>query len=212
MTASNEKYTCVPPCRDPNWQVRFVLKPNEAKGKPLFAIGLNPSDADEKKLDPTVENVKRFAEKYKDGRHLVMFNLCPYRTPNPKELRKLFDESTLDIDALLHDNIKAIKQELDAFAAIETPTVLACWGGYDGATGCRQYFRKSLLLLFKEIKEIPAIKWVRIKTKRETLHPLHPANRTKRLRSGDDELVEWKPNDVKDYFAEVERIYKKNRR
>jgi len=213
MTVADYKYTCVPRSTDPDkgdlFHVRYVLKPtNPAGTKPLFAIGLNPSAAYEKELDPSVENVEKFAGKYKGGCHFVMFNLCPHRTPNPKELQGLLDEPMLDIDALLRENIKKIKHELDAFAATEKPTVLACWGKYDKAAGCRQYFRKSLSLLFDAI---PDVKWVRIKTNTEILYPLHPSNQTKHLWAGDFALVEWKPGDVKDYIAEVKRIYEKRR-
>jgi hypothetical protein len=209
MTASDHKYTCVPPSTDPEkgdrYHVRYVLKPtNPAGTKPLFAIGLNPSAAYEKELDPTVANVEKFAEKYKGGRHFVMFNLCPQRTPNPKDLQKMMEQDRLDglidIDALQRENIAKIKQELDAFAATEKPTIFACWGEFNV---CQQYFRNSLLLL---LESIPEVDWVRISTKDKDLrYPMHPSLQNKNLGrwEGDYELVEWKPSDVEKYFAEI---------
>ena len=205
MTVSNYKYTCVPPSIDPDkgerFHVRFVLKPTNIAGtKPLFTIGLNPSTAYEKKLDQSVENVEKFAEKYKDGWHFVMFNLCPHRTPKPKNLPKLLDDAEQDIiDALQLDNIVAIKQEIDAFAAIEKPTIFACWGKFDV---CEQYFHKSLVLLRESI---PEVNWVRINTKNKNLqYPMHPSQQNMNLGrwEGDYELVEWQPSDVEKYFAE----------
>ena len=207
MTAANYKYTCIPQSTDPDkgdlFHVRYVLKPTNMAGtKPLFAIGLNPSTAYEKELDPSVENVEKFAGKYKGGCHFVMFNLCPHRTPNPKELPELLDgnNAKLDIDSLQRENIAKIKQEIDAFAATEKPTVFACWGEF---SVCQPYFRKSLVLLHESI---PAVNWVRINTKDKNLqYPMHPSRQNMNLGrwEGDYELVEWQPADVEKYFAGI---------
>ena len=106
---------CVPE-NDPT--LRFILA---CKGEQnLLAIGLNPSTANSKHLDPTSRNVQQIANQHGyDGWYLV--NLYPKRCPKPKDLPKrqqkaLSQENLSIINDLLLDPSYAIKD------------VWLCWG------------------------------------------------------------------------------------
>jgi len=66
------------PCR--TW--RYTLEHVWADGPLLQVIGLNPSTADETKLDPTLRRVRGFAQAWGYG-GFVMTNLFAYRSTDP---------------------------------------------------------------------------------------------------------------------------------
>jgi len=116
---------------------RFVLG---SKGdKPLFAIGLNPSTADEKKSDPTMRKVEGFAKK-NGFDSVVMLNLYPLRATNPHGLPK---ETECD-EELLTQNVQEIAMVVPNHA-----TILVCWGNN---ISMRKYLRRSLSLIAKELE------------------------------------------------------------
>lgn len=85
----------------------------------LMLIGLNPSTADSKKDDPTIESIIRIA-KYNGYGGIVMTNLFPFITPYPKELKA--DDSYL----MFNDEV------LKANANSSTD-VCFCWGTFKQA-------------------------------------------------------------------------------
>ena len=86
--------------------------------KPLVVIGVNPSTANEKHLDPTVRKVMGFAELNSyDG--FVMLNLYAQRSTNFKGVHNKRDE-------ILHqNNLDAIKEFFKTYNDLD---VLVAWG------------------------------------------------------------------------------------
>ena len=90
--------------------LRFVL------GKPgkscLLAVGLNPSSADEKRLDPTTRIIERIAQTHGlDGWYII--NLYPVRCAKPSDLPRRksadhFSQNIRCIDAFLQENMDSI--------------------------------------------------------------------------------------------------------
>ena len=73
----NDKIVCIP---ENDKHKRFLL--GQRGKRELLAIGLNPSSANEHKLDPTSRNIKTIAQNYDyDGWWLT--NLYALRTPKP---------------------------------------------------------------------------------------------------------------------------------
>ena len=73
----NNKIICIP---KNDSHKRFLL--GQHGSSELLAIGLNPSTANEHKLDPTSRNIKTIAQNYDyDGWWLT--NLYALRTPKP---------------------------------------------------------------------------------------------------------------------------------
>lgn len=97
---------------------RFLLgKSGKAE---LLAIGLNPSTANEKKLDPTSRNIQSIANNNGcDGWWLV--NLHPKRTSKPSNLPKKPDISLLQEN---HDFIEGMVKD----SSYNVAKVLCCWG------------------------------------------------------------------------------------
>ena len=61
---------------------RFLI--GEKGSRELLAIGVNPSSANEYKLDPTSKNIKAIAKKFNcDGWWII--NLYPIKTSKPKD-------------------------------------------------------------------------------------------------------------------------------
>lgn len=111
MTYPN--FICIPKS-DP--AKRFLLG---TKGnKKMLAIGLNPSTANEEKLDPTSRNIQTIANNNGcDGWNLV--NVYPVRTSKPKHLPQK-DNTTLGNENLefIRGLIQQNKYEM----------ILCCWG------------------------------------------------------------------------------------
>lgn len=99
---------------------RFVL--GKAGNKELLAIGLNPSTANEDKLDPTSRNIQTIASNNGcDGWWLV--NLYPKRTSKPKNLPKKINKD------LAKQNIEFLR-ELFNNDSYSISKVLCCWGNH----------------------------------------------------------------------------------
>lgn len=73
-------YDCVF-SRDGVYRYSLVAKWDKTLPRIAF-IGLNPSTADEYKLDPTLTRIRKWAERWGFG-SFVMLNLFAFRTPNP---------------------------------------------------------------------------------------------------------------------------------
>ena len=111
----SSKIYCLP-LQDP--KKRFLL--GKKGNVELLAIGLNPSTANETTLDPTSRVIERIAQDNGcDGWWLM--NLCPARTPQPKNLPKRKNKP------LLLQNIKVLSQLLNDPSPSITK-VLCCWG------------------------------------------------------------------------------------
>ena len=112
---SENKLICIP---ESDTTKRFLLGQHGKKG--LLAIGLNPSTANEQRLDPTSRNIKTIAQNNGfDGWWIT--NLYPHRTPKPSKLPK-----TANLN-LAKENLDFIKK------TISNPSnyiacILCCWG------------------------------------------------------------------------------------
>lgn len=88
----------------------------------MLAIGLNPSTANEEKLDPTSRNIQTIAHNNGcDGWWLV--NLYPKRTSKPSRLPKKSDK------ALAQKNINFIKEMLNGVSH-KISKIVCCWGNH----------------------------------------------------------------------------------
>ncbi|PCJ67358.1 MAG: hypothetical protein COA58_03290 [Bacteroidetes bacterium] len=102
---------CIP---EKDTKKRFVL--GQKGEKNLLVIALNPSKANEERLDPTSRNVASLAERYScDG--WLMANLSPIRTSKPENLpttqdQSIFDESLIEIIAIIKGKYGAVDKVL----------------------------------------------------------------------------------------------------
>ncbi len=114
---------------------RFALV---QKGKrTLFVIGLNPSTADSKTPDATMQSVLRIAS-YNGFDGFIMLNLYPYRATQPYNLPKEFDY------ALHQENLRQIKELLKDYTRVEV------WLAFGANADKRDY----LMQCFEDIKNI----------------------------------------------------------
>ena len=103
----------------------------------IFIIGLNPSTADETKLDPTMRRTMQIAE-FNGYDGFIMLNLYPQRSTKPKDLAR-----NIDID--IHKRNLEIIEDL-----LKNNTSIDVWLAF-GANIC---IRKYLLSCFKDIINI----------------------------------------------------------
>jgi hypothetical protein len=115
------------PCR----QYRYTLLHRWRHGRPLIWIGLNPSTADERTLDPTLRNVRYFSQREDFGAFL-MLNLYAYRSPKPSALLEV-------ADPMGPDNLETLRRE--TAGAI----VVCCWGNSPAAKLLSPDLIKSIL-------------------------------------------------------------------
>ena len=134
----NNKIICVP---KNDSDKRFLLGHHGTSE--LLAIGLNPSTANEYKLDPTSRNIKTIANNNNhDGWWLT--NLYPLRTPKP-------DLLPLKADIKLgKENIDFIKNILND-KSFNTSEVLLCWGNN---IDHHNYLREYATVLLNYLDEI----------------------------------------------------------
>jgi hypothetical protein len=72
----------------------------DLRRRPIVFVGLNPSTADERVLDPTVTRCVRYADAWGAG-GLIMLNIFAYRSTDPSALRTVDDPIGPDNDASL---------------------------------------------------------------------------------------------------------------
>lgn len=97
-------------------QVRYAL--GEPGSYNLLVIGLNPSTATPDKPDPTINRIRKIAEK-ENMEGWIMINLYPLRTPKPDELPFEIDEK------IAQKNIEVIKWLEEKYWI---HSVYAAWG------------------------------------------------------------------------------------
>lgn len=103
---------------------RYALSRTWDSAKPkLMFIGLNPSTADETKLDPTLRRVIRFADREGCG-GLWMANLFAFRATNPIHMKASFDPIGPRNDAWL---LRMAEQC--------HPHIIVGWGAHGGWLG-----------------------------------------------------------------------------
>lgn len=107
-----------PAAFDPTRRYRYTLKRIWAAERRNVAwIGLNPSTADERQLDPTLRRVLGYSQAWGYG-SFTMLNLFAYRATDPMQMRRAFDP-------IGPDNNDHIVHEIHVASA-----VIACWGSH----------------------------------------------------------------------------------
>jgi len=144
---------------NPDNSCRFALGTSGLK--PLYVIGLNPSTADDKKADPTITKVARFAEQHGFD-SFIMLNLYPKRTPYPDKLDENLDQE------LLRQNIIYV---LTYTRRSIEPTFLAAWGG---TIQVRPYLKTCLYELVEATGNDTSM-WIKIGNLTKSGHPRHPS-------------------------------------
>jgi hypothetical protein len=140
-------------------QWRYLLWRRWDEGKPVANfLMLNPSTADEFKLDPTCARARDFAERWGFGA-LIVTNVFAWRATDPTALREVSDP-------VGRGNDRAIVR-----AAKEAALVVAAWGNH-GALLNRSARVMSLL---RENGVVP--KALRINGSGEPAHPLYLSSR-----------------------------------
>ena len=137
---------------------RFIL--SNKKKNPLIVIGLNPSTADEKSPDRTINKVMGFAEGNKYD-SFIMLNLYPQRATNPDNLHENINQD------YLQQNISEIQKLLNGFDEIN---ILASWSD---KISSRNYFTTCIKSIYNSISE-KAINWKKIGELTKKGNPRHP--------------------------------------
>nr|WP_313966157.1 DUF1643 domain-containing protein [uncultured Porphyromonas sp.] len=139
---------------------RYVLSSEGAK--PLVVIGVNPSTANESKLDATMRRVRGFAE-HNDYDGFVMINLYPQRATNFGAVPQQRNEE------LHQKNLEAIRA---FFKESEELDILAAWGNHAGErTYLKDCFRDIVSVLQEGGRKVA---WKQIGALTKKKHPRHP--------------------------------------
>jgi len=148
---------CIP---EANKQKRFLLG---KRGKSiLLAVGLNPSTANENKLDPTSRNIETIA-KLNGCDGWLLINLYPLRTSNPKNLPKRVNSK------LAYEN-EAFIISLIQNTGFNIKKILFCWGNY---LEKRPYLKKQSLNIMNLLENERQIIYCLGKTRLG--NPFHPS-------------------------------------
>ena len=139
--------------------IRYALI-KEGKRK-LFVFGVNPSTATDKKSDPTMRKVKKFAENFGfDG--YAMLNLYSLRCTKPYALPKEINEE------LHQKNLKCIKEVI---GNTKNPVVLFAFGNPINAA---PYLRKCFKDIVTMLKPL-CPQWKQLGTLTKAGNPRHPS-------------------------------------
>ena len=148
VIAKNEAGALFSPCR--RW--RYLLWRRWAAGPAANFLMLNPSTADEVKLDPTCSRARAYAEAWGFGA-LIVTNIFGWRATDPGELRRVRDPVGSGNDGAI------------VRAAREAVLVVCAWGNH-GAYLQRSSFVRSLL----ERRQLHLLK---LNGSGEPAHPLY---------------------------------------
>jgi hypothetical protein len=137
------------PCR--RW--RYLLWRRWDEGKPVANfLMLNPSTADEVKLDPTCSRARDYAERWGYGA-LIVTNIFAFRNTNPNQMRAARDPVGPGNDAAI---VKAAR---------ESAIVVCAWGNH-GA-----FLDRSKRV--KELLKKNQLHFLRLNANGEPAHPLY---------------------------------------
>lgn len=129
--------------------------------KTLFAIGVNPSTADEQIPDATIKKIMGFAMRAGFD-SFVMLNLYAQRTTYPKNLHSILDKS------INKKNLEVIESVISLSNNI---TILACWGNNISR---RPFLVNCLNDIYSRIKR-HNIRWLKIGELTIMNNPRHPS-------------------------------------
>jgi hypothetical protein len=137
------------PCR--RWRYLLWRRWDEAKPVANFLM-LNPSTADERKLDPTCSRARDYAERWGYGA-LIVTNVFAFRNTNPNQMKAAKDPVGPGNDAAI---VKAAR---------ESALVVCAWGNH-GAFLARSSQVRALL----KNQKLHAL---RVNANGEPAHPLY---------------------------------------
>lgn len=130
--------------------------------KPLIIIGLNPSIADNIKLDKTVSKIIGYIARNDNFDSFIMINLYPQRATHIHNMDKV-------INTQKHkENIFHISQIINK---VELPVILGAWSERIVE---RKYLFSCLESIYDITKELN-IKWLKIGELTKSGHPRHPS-------------------------------------
>ncbi len=152
MTESGATFS---PCR--RW--RYLLWRRWDASKPVANfLMLNPSTADEVKLDPTCSRARNFAERWGYGA-LIVTNIFAFRNTHPEQMKAAADPVGPGNDAAI---VRAAKQ---------SAIVVCAWGNHGGFLG------RSGEVLRKLKSNGIALHALRVNANGEPAHPLYLPSR-----------------------------------
>lgn len=169
---------------------RFLLGKNGHKN--LLCVGLNPSTADEKGLDPTSRNIEVIAQKHGyDGWLLV--NLYPQRASHPTDLASEKDEE------LFWQNLKLI-DALIIKKQFVIPRVLLAWGNNIDSFSAT-YLKEAVYYLYKMLEK-HVLPYCAIGVTNAG-HPYHPSPQPVNTQLGGIDKTELQEFDYKTYAGRI---------
>ncbi len=169
---------------------RFVL--GKIGNKNLLCVGLNPSTADENRLDPTSRNIEAIAQKHGyDGWLLV--NLYPQRALHPSDLVSEKNEELFWQNLRLIDGLIIKKQFV-------IPQMLLAWGNnIDSFTAT--YLKEAAYFLYK-VLEKHDLPYSAIGVTNAG-HPYHPSPQPVNTQLGGIDNVQLHDFDFKTYAGKI---------
>lgn len=148
MTESGATFS---PCR--RWRYLLWRRWDEARPVANFLM-LNPSTADEVKLDPTCARARDYAERWGYGA-LIVTNIFAFRNTNPNQMKAVQDPVGPRNDAAI------------VRAARESAIVVCAWGNHGG------FLERSTEVLKKLKANRIALHALRVNAGGEPAHPLY---------------------------------------
>ena len=144
-------------------QWRYLLWRRWAEGPVANFLMLNPSTADEVKLDPSCIRARRYAERWGFG-GLIVTNLFGWRATDPQDMKCAFDPIGSGNDAAILE------------AARRATLVVCAWGNHGAHMG------RSAAVLSKLGRAKVKLHALRVNGNGEPAHPLYlPASLKPRL-------------------------------
>ena len=148
MTESGAAFS---PCR--RWRTLLWRRWDEAKPAANFLM-LNPSTADELKLDPTCARARDYAERWGYGA-LIVTNIFAFRNTNPNQMKAAADPVGPGNDAAI------------VRAARRSALLVCAWGNHGAFLG------RSTKILAKLKANKIALHALRVNAVGEPAHPLY---------------------------------------
>jgi hypothetical protein len=150
------------PCRKYRYTLLHQWDQLFERRRALF-ICLNPSTADENKLDPTLRRIKSFTDRL-GANEFLMLNIFAYRATEPKDMMAVEDPVGPANDAQIQTVIK------EAYALNQgSLDIVGGWGNH----GLHMDRQNSLLETLKPFREYPNLK-IRCLGKNANGTPKHP--------------------------------------
>jgi hypothetical protein len=130
------RYTLLHSFRKESDEFIGVDLPPEQRRQVMW-IGLNPSTADEQRLDPTLRRVRGFSHQW-GFNTFIMTNVFAFRATLPKDMRKAPDPIGSENDRVLIETARACEH------------VVACWGGLSNFPRSLRHRAASIRIMLRD--------------------------------------------------------------